>query len=545
MKRVATTMMLCLALLGAATPTAMAQPQGSTSKHQKIELATKLWSVYNARGDAGLTQKIEQLDESQRKKLIGEIVLLQRATDKLYSGKVNPFANFIYKTRTMMGLPAVDPSLNEQPEAPQEPLTADTTDRSAGNGGKMTATSSAGGSGGGSHSSLGGSSGGGGGGGGGSGGGGAASGGGSGSSGGSGGSGDKADSGNKSAGNKTAPANTAQVLSPNANNTPTTPTAPETPTSPESSANDPAMNDAPTTPTTPESSKDSDTASVPDVSPTIDPVAPPPPPVTGTNPGAALPSTDTHGIGPGFKVFDALLYQGKPDLSADGINSIKLIYGSAIWPRGASTDILPPEAHVRALARTMPADQIVVLDIEHWDLTDQHVDWLIQILTWFREEKPGIKIGYYSLLPERNYVAAVLGENHDKYKAWHERNQSAPALRLAFHVDCIFPSLYTFYEDQAGWVTYARANIAEARIYGKPVYAFIWPQYHTSGAKPAELRGTPISAAFWQKQMLTAGTNADGVVLWGGYRTPWDPNAGWWRVTKLLMHTPLAEIIGD
>ena len=266
--------------------------------------------------------------------------------------------------------------------------------------------------------------------------------------------------------------------------------------------------------------------------------------MTGVNPDAALPSADTAVPGPGFKVFNALLYKNMPDLTEHGIANIKLVYSSAIWPKGANTELLPAEAHVRALAQTMPDDQIVVLDIEHWDLTDQHVDWMIQILEWFREEKPGIKIGYYSVLPERNYVAAVLGASSAKYQAWQERNRTAPALRLAQHVDYIFPSLYTFYDDQSGWVTYARANISEARAYGKPVYAFIWPQYHT-GAKPESLRGTTISAAFWQKQMLTAGTNADGVVLWGGYQTPWDESAGWWRVTKLLMHTPLAEIIGD
>jgi hypothetical protein len=234
------------------------------------------------------------------------------------------------------------------------------------------------------------------------------------------------------------------------------------------------------------------------------------------------------------------MYQNMPDMAELGIENIKVVYTSAIWPSGTDLSILPPEPHVRATARRMPMDQILVLDIEHWDLTDQHVDWLIQIMQWFREEIPGVKLGFYAMLPERQYWAPVQGGQ--KLADWQARNRSAPRLRLAQHVDYIFPSLYTFYEDQAGWVTYARANIAEARVYGKPVYAFIWPQYHQSNAN---VGGQLIPAAYWQKQLLTAGTNADGVVLWGGYRTPWDENTDWWRVTKLMMSTPLAEIIGD
>ena len=244
-------------------------------------------------------------------------------------------------------------------------------------------------------------------------------------------------------------------------------------------------------------------------------------------------------------IYDATMYVDKPDLAESGVLPVKFVYASAIWPQDADREQLPPEDHVRALAQRLPADQMLVLDIEHWDLSDQHVDWLIQIIQWMKDELPDRKIGYYLLLPERKYWTALADPASDKYKDWQARNRSPQRLRLAEHVDAIFPSLYTFYNDPTGWTLYARANIAEARAYGKPVYPVLWPQYHTGGAEPAELRGTNISASFWQQQLITAGTNADGVILWGGWQQPWDENAGWWRTTKLLMSTPLAEIIGD
>ena len=57
-----------------------------------------------------------------------------------------------------------------------------------------------------------------------------------------------------------------------------------------------------------------------------------------------------------------------------------------------------------------------------------------------------------------------------------ENDQLRP---LAGAVDILFPSLYTFYTDQGGWVRYAYAQIAEARrnANGKPVYVFYGQQY--------------------------------------------------------------------
>jgi hypothetical protein len=83
-------------------------------------------------------------------------------------------------------------------------------------------------------------------------------------------------------------------------------------------------------------------------------------------------------------------------------------------------------------------------------------------------------------------------------------------------VDALFPSIYTFYTDRQGWVTYAIAQITEAKrkAKGKPVYAFLWPQYHESNLL---LGLRPLDSDYWELQLNTVAQHADGVVIWGGW----------------------------
>ncbi|WP_159718344.1 hypothetical protein [Geminicoccus flavidas] len=70
--------------------------------------------------------------------------------------------------------------------------------------------------------------------------------------------------------------------------------------------------------------------------------------------------------------------------------------------------------------------------------------------------------------------------------------------RLTAEVDVIFPFLYAPYEDRQDWLTYARANIAEARKYNKPVIPVIWPQYHDT---TPGIGTTYMPIKFWEIQM--------------------------------------------
>jgi hypothetical protein len=53
-----------------------------------------------------------------------------------------------------------------------------------------------------------------------------------------------------------------------------------------------------------------------------------------------------------------------------------------------------------------------------------------------------------------------------------------------------------------------------------------WPQYHDGTPKQFQY----IYAAYWQFQLGTAYRDADGIVLWGPSRFPWDETSGDLRV---------------
>jgi hypothetical protein len=122
-----------------------------------------------------------------------------------------------------------------------------------------------------------------------------------------------------------------------------------------------------------------------------------------------------------------------------------------------------------------------------------------------------------------------------RFQEWRAANAHlAPLIRK---IDYLFPSLYTNYEQfdsdtgtaEHGWRNSAEAILAEAKTYGKPVYPFVWPQFHEGAGKRA-YEYLPID--FWKKELEFVRANADGVVLWawGGYlKERWDDDAPWWR----------------
>jgi len=153
------------------------------------------------------------------------------------------------------------------------------------------------------------------------------------------------------------------------------------------------------------------------------------------------------------------------------------------------------------------------------------------VLDWMHEEKPKLRIGYYGVLPIRDYWVPNRYTKADAdYAAWQAGNR---ALRkLADHTDVIFPSLYTFYDDPKGWEKYAVANMEEARIYHKPVYPFLWPEYHDSNKS---LSGKELPPDLWRRELEISRQYADGIVVWGGYKKDWREDALWWQETKRFM----------
>jgi hypothetical protein len=239
-----------------------------------------------------------------------------------------------------------------------------------------------------------------------------------------------------------------------------------------------------------------------------------------------------------FQARDAMRQINKPDLSVYGLRKVTVAYESSLWPAGASRSQPDPnyiaKYYIPKIRNSNP--DAIIIDIEVWRITTTSTSAEIsafitkfkKVISVFRTHMPNTKIGIYMWMPERNWLAPC-GEPEKRASrtaAWHRRNLKLQPLADA--VDIIIPTLYTFYNDPASiacWPNYAKANIAEARIYGKPVWPFLWMKYREIGGW--------IPSTFWRKQLETVYSLADGFVIWSkaGDDT-WSSTAPWWVQTK-------------
>lgn len=232
-----------------------------------------------------------------------------------------------------------------------------------------------------------------------------------------------------------------------------------------------------------------------------------------------------------FRVFDATTFRDKPDLSIYGIEPVNIVYEGSVFMPDKPSNSLPSDGSIKRVATAAKASQgISIIDVELWQWLPNITELYVKLTQQLKIANPELKMGYYSIVPKRDYWRAKEGPSSEKYKMWQLENDQLQD--IADCVDYLIPSLYTFYDYQPGWVAYAEANIAEARrlARGKPVYVFLWFQYHESNP---ELKLKPIPADYWKLQLETVRRLADGIVLWGGVN--WDPNAPWWIETQKFL----------
>ncbi len=277
-----------------------------------------------------------------------------------------------------------------------------------------------------------------------------------------------------------------------------------------------------------------------------------PQPVTAVTLPTALTSAP-----PVFPVFDTSFFSGKPDTKQFGLQPMRIVDRGWESPDGFKN--LPDEASFKNVMRKLELEDAVtplVINIESWTFACKDAngvatgtpDKFETIIKWTREAAPKLKIGIYLVAPIRNYRDTLLPETDPKYIAWQQNNDCYQ--KVVDKLDFLLPSLYAFYPDSDpkrgqefvnGWVKYATANLKEARrlAKGKPVYPFLWMQYHSSNSEGYAHK--LISGSFWKLQLETVKKLSDGVVLWGTIKTntetlfepmPWDENSEWWLETQ-------------
>ena len=249
-----------------------------------------------------------------------------------------------------------------------------------------------------------------------------------------------------------------------------------------------------------------------------------------------------------FRVFDATAYQAKPDLSRYGIEPAHVIYGvRQLWLNQRVPErlaALPGRLAVQDAIRKVPSGQsgppLIVLEVEHWPNrgsdaeVSASIDKYVTLAEWAKADAGAGIVSFYGVPPLRDYWRAIQDPTAAEHRQWQAENDRFR--RLAAVVDAFTPSLYTFYDDIDGWRRYAVANVEEARrlAQDKPVYPFIWPQYHNSNRR---LDGRYLSGEFWTQQLRTLETVADGVVIRAGGPGAWQENAAWWAATRAFIES--------
>jgi hypothetical protein len=235
-----------------------------------------------------------------------------------------------------------------------------------------------------------------------------------------------------------------------------------------------------------------------------------------------------------FRVFDALGQNGKPNLGHTGMLPIAPIY--RVWSKGASHDVLDEPALLAEVDGLAADTQYAYIDIEAWPFLgvptstrDASIAKLARAAELVRARRPTLQIGIFGSPPAGTYWPLVRSDPAG-YTEWLAANRAmAP---LAEKVDFIFPCLYTVYADRHDWLTFAGATLKEARQYAKPVYPFVWFEYHDSNWL---LRGREIDNAAWEEELLFIKSQADGLVIWGGVGEHWSESARWWQSAVRLL----------
>lgn len=269
-------------------------------------------------------------------------------------------------------------------------------------------------------------------------------------------------------------------------------------------------------------------------------------------------------------VFDAMYYQGKPNWQSLGIKRAIAIDRS-INPNAVPN--VPDEATVVKIVRDASATDpapVFFIDIETpefpFDIrvasrekVDNTIAYVGHLMDVVHSVNPYAKVGVYAV-PLCEYWIPNLYEaalhhldvdywrsNLDKFSINYQNWLAANAYLapLAQKADYVFPSLYTFYDYYDGdaspsldnWQMYANLNIAEARRYGKPVYPFVWPQFHPGGPHKDY---SYIPTDYWAREISYVRYYADGMVLWGwgGFlNESWNENFPWWQATLQFLNT--------
>lgn len=245
-----------------------------------------------------------------------------------------------------------------------------------------------------------------------------------------------------------------------------------------------------------------------------------------------------------FKVFNQIRYNKTPTtLSSDfGLTPISVPAQFLMIEQTAPYNTLFLE--VVKYAKEKVNEEFVCLDIEMWpyavaDIANTQQKFL-NVLDTTRKYNSYSKLGYYNVPNKPAYKwSSIQPVGSTNYLNWQSQNTSLSQLYKA--VDFLAPSFYAYDNDTLSWRKFVDANLSEIKRLNKnnrPVYAYIWPQYH-GNSDPWSLQW--IDQVSWNFQLETLYKLVDGIIIWTSNKDPqgntiyFDATMPWWITTQNFM----------
>ena len=249
-----------------------------------------------------------------------------------------------------------------------------------------------------------------------------------------------------------------------------------------------------------------------------------------------------------FVVYDRLAYPGKPDLTADGLSPIKLIYEASLLTEGM---IDTSKINARIAEANEAGIKAVSTDIESWYwggkyTTEMFKDSLNKVFEAFRNGIEGVSVGNYGVPIGSLNIARNVEHNIGKTDAEILAKLKSANNRLAAGEvsDVLYPSFYIYNPDVEQWIDDLKTTVAYIKEYypDKKIVGYIWSQYYDWKTNPYYMQF--ISEDKFLQMLEAAYEHLDGVVLWAHGRdtdnktkVPWEDGRvqGIYRAIKTFM----------
>jgi hypothetical protein len=253
-------------------------------------------------------------------------------------------------------------------------------------------------------------------------------------------------------------------------------------------------------------------------------------------------------------------------LKACGIEQVPLvtettIFGSKMPRYHQALDLAGAQikSATAKIAAATPASRMVVLNVEKqgWMIKPgdpqaaRKAQQYTQLIDHFRRQPAirtkGTLLGYFGAAPINDYFGYIAGRG----QVAQNLATNSFAKQIAQASDVLFPQMYTRYRETGskGWVAKAEGVMRlirqdwQPQIGKKPVYPYLWPQYHDYASDVAIRKKLVDKGVFLTQLQTLQRLGADGAVIWGtlgadgsGYkRLRWEKDMAWWVEAKQFM----------